>query len=283
MGIFDNILPIRQLLPSQISTNLNLGSLLGLNNTPDPSTSPFNIDEFRTGLTAHGEIAKQDKFHVMINVPKSVQLASGTTSRELTLLCENAELPGRDINMIEYRHYGFIKRIPHNNQYGQAQFTFISTGDFWEKRLFDRWMDIMVPVSSGLVTYPLDNQGNHVYETSIIIFQYNQTGDVIYIAALNDAIPTSVAPMSLDWSSDTPHKLSVTFNFRQWVSDSTDALVTPTDFGQAVGGQVSVSPVATNPINNQTNNVPNNPLVNGIFNAGITTGQRLLNSINIKL
>jgi hypothetical protein len=274
MGIFDSILPIRQLLPTQFSTRINLGSLLGF--APDPNDSQFNIDEFRSSLSAHGEISKQDKFNVVFTVPSAVQYASGTSPRELTLLCENAELPGRDISLIEYRHYGFIKRLPHNNQYGQAQFTFISTGDFWEKRLFDRWLDVMIPTESGLITYPLDNQGNQNYETSVLVNQYSQTGDLIYTVKLIDAMPTSVTPMSLDWSSDAPHKLSVTFNFRKWISDSTNASVPPTDFGQAVGGQVSVSPIATNPINNQTNNVPNNPLVNGIFNAGITTGERLL-------
>lgn len=281
MGIFDSILPIRQLLPSQIGTRINLGSLLGF--APNPSDSQFNIDEFRSSLSAHNEISKQDKFNVLMVVPQTVQLASGTSLRELTLLCENAELPGRDINLIEYRHYGFIKRLPHNNQYGQAQFTFISTGDFWEKRLFDRWLDIMIPTESGLVTYPLDGNGNQVYETVIQVNQFNQQGDLIYTATLIDAIPTSITPMTLDWSSDSPHKLSVTFNFRKWVSDSTNATVSPTDFGQAAAGSVSVNAVATNPINNQTNN-PNNPLLNSVFNAGITTGERILSqSFKLKL
>jgi len=282
MGIFDSILPVRQLLPTQFPLRVNIGSLLGF--APDPTNSPFNIDEFRAGLSAHNEISKQDKFNVLMVVPQVVQFATGTNIRELTLLCENAELPGRDINIIEYRHYGFIKRLPHNNQYGQAQFTFISTGDFWEKRLFDRWLDVMIPTESGLVTYPLDNNGNQVYETVIQVNQFDQQGNMIYNATLIDAIPVSVTPMSLDWSSDTPHKLSVTFNFRKWVSDSTNATVQPTDFGSAVGGQVSVNAIATNPINNKTNNIPNNPILNGIFNAGITTGERLLNqSFRLKL
>jgi len=280
MGIFDKILPTRQLLPSQINTRINLGSLFG-SDEPDPSNSPFNIDEFRAGISAHGELAKQDKFNVVIVVPRVVQLASGTSLRELTLLCEASELPGRDINLIEFRHYGFIKRLPHNNQYGQATFTFISTGDFWEKRLFDRWLDVMVPTDSGLVTYPLDNGGNPVYETTVVITQFNNNGEIIYVTALVDAIPTSVSPMGLDWSSDAPHKMVVTFNFRKWVSDATNARVNPTDFGQAVGGNVSVVARPTNPINNQTNAIGEQEL-NPFSNGGSSIGQSL-GSFNLKL
>lgn len=215
--------------------------------------SQFNIDEFRTNLSAHGEVARMDKFNVVIIVPPVVQLASGTSLRELSLQCEVSELPARDVTHIEYRHYGYIRRIPHTNQYGQATFTFIVSGDMWEKRLFDRWLDIMTPTNSGLVSYPLDAQGNQIYEAPITINQYNANGQWIYGAQLIDAIPTSISPLGLDWSSDQPHKLTVTFNFRKWFSDSTTAVVQPTDFGTAVGGAVSTT-VATSPINNQTNN-----------------------------
>lgn len=236
--------------------------------------SQFNIDDFRTNLSAHGELAKADKFDVQFNVPSVVQLASGTTLRELTLQCETSELPSRDINLIEYRHYGFIRRIPHQNQYGMASFTFICAGDMWEKRLFDRWLDVMVPTNSGLVTYPMDNQGNMNYETSIMCNQYNANGNWIYGAQLIDAIPTSISQLSQNWNDDSYHRLTVTFAFRKWLSDSTTAQVDPTDFGSSIGGNVNIKPTGVAPINNMTNNT--NPAVSMFENA---VGQSVVASV----
>jgi hypothetical protein len=288
MAIFDLIAnQLASRLASQASAEISglatnqLRNLLGLGDS-GPLPSMFNIDEFRTNLSAHGELAKSDKFNVVIMVPDVIQKASGVTLKELTLQCESAELPSRDINLIEYRHYGFIKRIPHQNQYGQATFTFICTGDMWEKRLFDRWLDVMVPSNSGLVTYMLDPQGNSLYEAPIFINQFNANGQVIYTAQLIDAIPTSISPLSLDWSGDQPHKLVVTFNFRKWLSDATTASVPTTDFGRAVGGNVTLAPAAASPINNQTNNT-GNPAIKFFGQVAGTAAGASLAAFKIKL
>jgi hypothetical protein len=268
---------------SQVASGLAtsaIQALLGGGSTALPQ-SEFNIDEFRTNITAHGELARSDKFNVYMTVPTVI--SGGINPAELTLQCEASELPSRDIQQIEYRHYGFIKRIPHMNQYGQATFTFIVTGDMWEKRLFDRWMDVMIPTQTGLVTYPLDASSMAVYETTIQINQYNVNGEPIYSAVLIDAIPTSVSPLSLDWSADQPHKLTVTFNFRKWVSDSTTATVPATDFGRAAGGNVSISTASVNPINNQTNNGQNNGIFGPIPGQAVALVGQLAGSFSVKL
>lgn len=259
MGILDNI---------NISARLNLNSLLGLQ-ASDPSYSPFNIDKFRSNLSAHRELAMAQRMGVGIYVPELVRQASGGDgSHALYLQCESQELPSRDITMIEYRHYGFIKRLPHHNQYGAASFNFICTGDMWEKKLFDRWMDIMIPTNSGLVSYPIDSQGKHQYECQINITQYDSTGKGAYTVGLIDAVPVSVGALSGSWNSDNHHTLPVTFNFRKWISDYTKANIAPTDFGQASGAPQTI-PNSTSSINNQTNNNTGQTVTP--FDSGTTT------------
>lgn len=196
--------------------------------------SEFKIDEFRNNLSKHNEVAKADKFMVVIAIPQILngsgsgptvngleEVIVGTawsTSRELSLQCEVSELPGRDINMIEYRHYGFTRRIPHTNQYGQVTFTFYCTGDMHEKKFFDKWLDVMIPANTGLVTYPMNDLGVTVYESTIDINQYDPMGNMMYQATLIDAIPIAVSPLSQNWSDDSVHRLTVTFAFRKWVS-----------------------------------------------------------------
>jgi hypothetical protein len=254
MGIFDSLAKqIAVQVGAQAEAQLvgvatNVLQDLGFNVA---GSSNFNVDDFRNNISAHNDLAKADKFNMVMMLPRAIQLAMGTQLRDLTFQCETSELPSRDINLIEFRHYGFIKRIPHQNQYGQASFTFICTGDMWEKRLFDAWLDVMVPVNSGLVTYPLDQNGNPQYMTSIYCNQYDTSGNPIYSVQLIDAMPTSISQLSQNWNDDSYHRLVVTFAFRKWLSDSTIAQVPPVDFGTATG-RALVTPA--NPINNQTNN-----------------------------
>ena len=185
-----------------------------------PQLNPqFSIEGFRQNLSAHNETARSDKFDVYISIPRILQGAG--SMRELSLQCEVSELPGRDIKTIDFRHYAFIKRVPHYSEYGQASFTFIVTGDMWEKKLFDRWMDYMVPATTGLVSYPINDSGQHNYEVDIAVNQYDTQGQLIYKVNLLDALPTSVNQLSLDWNNDSIHRLQVNFQFRKWTSSAT--------------------------------------------------------------
>lgn len=182
---------------------------------------PLKIDDFRNHFNGHNELSRSDKFDVFINIPPQVSQGSGYGIKELALQCEVSELPGRDISLIEYRHYAFTKRIPHMNQYGHINFTFYCGGNLVEKQIFDRWLDIMVPVDTGLVNYPLDDQNNALYESQIQVNQYDQQGNLIYTVNLVDAIPTSVASMPLDWNVDQIHRLSVSFAYFKWYTNQT--------------------------------------------------------------
>jgi len=193
---------------------------------PFPGSSPFNIDQFRTNLDAHREVAKVDKYDVQIMLP--IILNQYGTASDLLLQCEAAEFPGRDVTMIEYRHYAFIRRIPHMNQYGQAGFTFYCAGDMWEKKMFDQWLEAMIPTNTGLVSYPEDDSGAHRYDTSIYVNQYDMTGALQYQVKLEEAMPTSISPLATNWATDDIHRLTVNFVFKKWSTvDTTNSTTNP--------------------------------------------------------
>lgn len=252
-----------------------VNGLLGF--APLPGTSPSNIDKFRTNLSAHNELAKVDKFDVLIQLPSALRNLGGG-SDDLALQCEAAELPGREISMIEYRHYGFTRRIPHMNMFGQATFTFYVMGDMWEKKMFDSWMDLMIPshtdsLYAGLVTYPEDAIGFPVYETNILVNQYNMTGQMVYQTLLNDCVPTSIAPLATSWQTDDLHRLSVTFAFRNWVTMDTSQTGNygkKTGVGAIVAGfEGQVSGAINNFSNQLTSLIPFGPKIGPpAFNFG---------------
>jgi len=192
---------------------------------PPLQNQQFNISNFMANLDRHRETARADKFSVAFSIPAGLMmsglLSSSVSMQDLSLQCEVSELPGRDIAMIEYRKYAFIERIPHHNQYGQASFTVIVTGDMWEKQFFDTWMDYMVPAQNGLVTYAENAGGQRNWESDITCTQYDNEGNIAYQVQLIDAAPVSCAPLSQSWDNDAIHRLNLTFQFRKWLSSST--------------------------------------------------------------
>jgi hypothetical protein len=215
----------------------------------------FSIDDFRMNFSKNNEVSKTDKFDVYFTIPTQVSSGSSYGMRELSLQCEVSELPGRDVSMIEYRHYAFIKRIPHINQYGQITFTFYCTGALLEKKLFDRWMDLMIPVDTGLVNYSEDNSGSPLYETTIAINQYDQSRNLIYTVNLISALPISVSNMGQNWADDSIHRLSVTFAFLKWTSDQTTASTNqvPSSDAPVTNFTNRFTPATTNPANQPVN------------------------------
>ena len=175
----------------------------------------FKINDFRTHFSKNNEFARADKFEAWITVP--TKLGTRFTMQEIALQCEISELPGRAIAMIEQRHYAFINRIPHHNIFPDVNMTFYCNGNMIEKKFFDAWMELMIPVQSGLINYIDDG-----YTSDITIKQYSNTvgkdgkPEVIYQCTLVNALPTSIAPLQVSWQDDSIHRLPISFAYKKW-------------------------------------------------------------------
>jgi hypothetical protein len=217
---------LRRIIPNGLSGLIpGLGSPVGSFGSYSGERSNLDINTFRQHFSKYNEVSKSDKFNVHIPIPKQIQGTSSFGTKELSLQCEMAELPSRDLQVVEYRHHAFTKRIPHMNQYNHASFTFYCTGDLLEKLLFDRWINYMVPAEGddvGLVRYPQDEADTLTYESDILVNQYDNQNNMTYSVKLIQAMPISVAAMSQNWADDSVHRLTVTFAFLKWVSNQTD-------------------------------------------------------------
>lgn len=174
----------------------------------------FNIQDFITNLDQNNMTSHANMFDVVMTLPAAI--GDVNASRELSLVCEAAEFPGIDVAQIQYRHYGFSKYIPHALTFTPLNLTFYCTGQMTEKRIFDAWVNLCVDVTTGLVTYRLDSNGQPNYETTITINQYDPIGDYTYFAQAEEAFPISVSPLMTNWSDDSVHRVSVQFIFTKW-------------------------------------------------------------------
>jgi len=140
--------------------------------------------------------------------------SNSSTSRYLALQCESAELPGRTTATADVKIYGPTFKVPYQTQYGDTSLTFLCTNDFYERKLFERWMECIHPSDTNNVRFP--KGANSRYLTNIKIIQYDEFIRKIFAVELLDAFPIGIAPQALSWGEEGFHRLSIQFAYQRY-------------------------------------------------------------------
>jgi hypothetical protein len=155
--------------------------------------------------SAFGREGEQDEYS---------KTSNSSMSRYLALQCESAELPGRTLQTADVKIYGPTFKVPYQSQYGDTTLTFLCTNEFYERKLFDRWIEAIHPSDTNNLRYPKGQKSR--YLTNIKIIQYDDFIKKIYAVELMDAFPIGVAPQALSWSDDGFHRLSVQIAYQRY-------------------------------------------------------------------
>ena len=209
----------------------------------------FSPQLFLTNMKAHDGPAKPSRFEVilpipsyinsfvgnsileqLINLPNNIvssitdifsapqdpatRTTNASLSRYLALQCETAELPGRTLLTQDAKVYGPTFKVPYQSQYNDINLGFICTNDFYERKLFDRWIEAIHPSDTNNLRFPKGNGTR--YMCNITIIQYDDFIKKIYSVQLVDAFPIGVAAQPLNWSEDNFHRLSVQFAYQRY-------------------------------------------------------------------
>jgi len=140
--------------------------------------------------------------------------SNSSVSRYLALQCESAELPGKTLATADVKIYGPTFKVPYQTQYGDTTLTFLCTNDFYERKLFDRWIEAIMPSDTNNLRYPKDNATR--YMTNIKIIQYDEFIKQIYAVELIDAFPIGIAAQGLSWSEEGFHRLQIQFAYQKY-------------------------------------------------------------------
>lgn len=135
-------------------------------------------------------------------------------SRYLALQCESAELPGKTLVTADAKVYGPTYKVPYQTQYNDTTLNFICTNEFYERKLFEKWVDSIMPSDTNNLRYPKGN--NSRYLTNIKIIQYDEFIRQIYAVELIDAFPIGIAAQPLAWSEEGFHRLSIQFAYQRY-------------------------------------------------------------------
>ena len=209
----------------------------------------FSPQLFLSNMKAHDGPAKPSRFEVilpipnyinsfvgnsileqLINLPNNIvssvtdifsapqdpatRTTNASLSRYLALQCETAELPGRTLLTQDVKIYGPTFKVPYQSQYNDINLGFICTNDFYERKLFDRWIEAIHPSDTNNLRFPKGNGTR--YMCNITIIQYDDFIKKIYSVQLIDAFPIDIASQPLSWSEENFHRLSVRFAYQRY-------------------------------------------------------------------
>ena len=148
------------------------------------------------------------------NSNEQSRTANASMSRYLALQCESAELPGKTLMTQDAKIYGPSFKVPYQTQYTDSNLTFLCTNEFYERKLFDRWMEAIMPTDTNNLRFPKGEKSR--YMTNIKIIQYDEFIRQIFAIELIDAFPIGIAPQQVSWQEDNFHRLTVQFAYQKY-------------------------------------------------------------------
>jgi hypothetical protein len=194
---FEVVLPI----PSYINSFIGNSILEKILNFPNSIFSDVST-AINSAFGRQGERDEQSK------------TSNSSMSRYLALQCESAELPGKTFQTADVKIYGPTFKVPYQTMYGDTTLTFLCTNEFYERKLFERWMEAIHPTDTNNMRFAKGAQSR--YMTNIKIIQYDDFIKQIHAVELIDAFPIGIASQALNWGEDGFHRLSIQFAYQKY-------------------------------------------------------------------
>jgi hypothetical protein len=199
--------------------------------------SGFNVERLKTSLNTSG-FAKTSDFEVWVYGP------DGNVQRDMTLRVDTVDLPGRNFGLADHKfnNIGPVNRIPTMQTYSDVTITMILSEDLREKDYFESWQNLMMDTGvyegsnsaqeiNDFSVFSVNGAGinsnytgarfQHKYFDNYIgrveIRQYGSGGNLTSIHTLQEAYPTSIAPVGMNWGdAEGVAKLAVTFSYKNY-------------------------------------------------------------------
>lgn len=190
----------------------------------------MSIDKLKSTIGKRGGLAKANRFQVIFTPPQGSLLSLGglvgaltsggglksmiNDPRDISMLCENVTLPGRQITTLEYSAERQSLKIPYSFINEEVTCTFLLTNDYYMKTMFDKWLEQVFDSENYQAKFKKD------FTTDVVIQQLNSKDIPVYGVRLENAFPTTVAGIALDNNSESAvQKMTVTFSYDNYVPE----------------------------------------------------------------
>ena len=192
-----------------------------------------SIDTFKSNVMSHGGLAQANRFNIifkppqmsLINLDPSNLIANAlggnfslrdliNDPRDISMLCQTATIPGRQITTFETSDRDAARKIPYGYMDMEVNCTFLLTEDYYMKTIFDNWMQVVFNTSNYHPSYKND------FVTDVRIQQLNKKNRPIYGVVLQKAYPVSISDIILDNSAGGANGFTITFAYNKWEQES---------------------------------------------------------------
>lgn len=156
---------------------------------------------------------RSDRFEVLIPIPEALSDAyPGTGSQIVSLMCEEASLPGYSATNTPVKIGAWTEFRNQNLEFitQDVVFTFLSDDSLAIRGLFEKWIELTVSPVSKEVAWPVEVQRD------LIVRALDRQDNVRAEYVIIDAIPKLVNINQLSWSNTALLRISVSFAARKW-------------------------------------------------------------------
>jgi len=220
----------------------------------------FNIANFKSNISKHG-LARTNKFMVQVNPPRAMDPESTTLLQEtdngavgtitpnsdarmMTMLCDTANLPGKSLELLDYKPQGFGKssKMPTGITFDNLSLTFMMDSRHRVKYFYELWMQEIINTGSDTkgenssyknrTSYEMNYKNNYSTQINLTFFAddtQEQTdefgnaagGDYAYKNALtyyfHDCYPVQIGGVQVGWEqNDQIARLPVEFTYSSY-------------------------------------------------------------------
>tara|TARA_B100000809_G_C14990150_1_gene477707 strand:- start:56 stop:754 length:699 start_codon:yes stop_codon:yes gene_type:complete len=195
--------------------------------------APQSLDELKATIGARGGIARGNRFGVHITHPlkdfalsREVFRMEGPRNSEKTILkegsyldngkdtyilCTNVALPGKLITTTEAKHNHNMAKKPYSMATDEVQMTFMLTNDWYMKKYFDLWMELIID-SSG-AHYKTRYKDDYCADVVIQALRGNEAAQIGYSCKLERAYPRQISQVELGNDQEGLSQVTVTWEY----------------------------------------------------------------------
>ena len=129
------------------------------------NNAQFGVSKFSSRIASDG-LASPNKFEVIFRaIPGARNGAADLT--QLSLMCDQCSLAGRDVQAILDLQYGIRRQVVYNAPaYTPLSLSWLCTDTMDEKRILDEWNNKCVPVDSG---FNVEYYNNYIGELDVYV------------------------------------------------------------------------------------------------------------------
>ena len=180
------------------------------------NTAQFSVANFSSTIAKNG-LASPNKFEVIFRaIPGAVNGAADLL--QLSLMCDQASLAGRDVQAVLDLQYGVRRQVVYNAPaYTPLSLSWLCTDKMDEKRILDEWNNRCVPVDKG---FNVEYYNNYIGEMDVYVLDRSGK-ERTYHMHYHEVYPKTVTAVELNHgTTNATLRVTAEIQYAFWTTNS---------------------------------------------------------------